>query len=428
MMTAASSSLPGPHNITRAVLDNGVVVLVYENHAAQSVVISGAVRAGSELEPAERNGLAALTADALMRGTETRDFAQIHAALEDIGADLSISAGIHRTSFYGKALAEDLTTLVDVLADVLQRPTFPPAQVDRLRGEIITGLQYRSQDTRYRANRAFHEALYPTGHPYHYSVRGSIETVSALDAAQLAAFHQQYYGPRGAIIVVVGAVHTPEAVGIIEALLSGWRHDEQASPPVPPEPPCLTERRLSQVTLPGKTQSDLVMGVAGPSRFAADYHAATLVNSVLGQFGMMGRIGAAVREQRGLAYYAYSQLDAGFGPGPWSISAGVNPANVALALECIEAELRRITSEPVSPEDLADNQSYYVGRLPLRLESNEGIASTLLQMEMYDLGLDYLLTYRDRIYSLTPDDLLVAAQHYLKLDALVIGIAGPNAS
>lgn len=421
-------SLPGPHNITRAVLPNGIVILAYENFNAQSVVIGGSLRAGALYETPAQNGLAALTASALMRGTVNRDFNAIADALEAAGADLNISGGMHRTSYFGKALAEDLPLLIDVLADVLRAPTFPEAQVERLRGELLTGLQIRMQDTRYRAARAFNENLYPANHPYHYSVRGSIESIKGLTVPDLKAFHARHYGPEGMIITVVGAVKAAEAVEIIRARLGDWRNDAQPETPPLPEltPPAETVRAV--VTLPGKTQSDIMLGVAGPSRFEPDYLAATLVNSVLGQFGMMGRIGASVREQAGLAYYAYSQLEGGFGPGAWSIAAGVNPANLEQAIQRIVGEIERITSEPVSDEDLADNQSYYVGHLPLQLESNEGIASSILNMELYNLGLDYLLTYRDRIYSLTKDDLLNAARRYLNPRRLVIGIAGPPVS
>ena len=161
-------SLPGPENITRVVLDNGITVLVYENFAAQSVVITGAVRSGSLYETPEKNGLAAMTASALLRGTQNRDFNTIHSELEEIGASLSFSGGVFNTSFFGHSLAEDLPTVADIMADALRNPTFPDKQVERLRGEIMTGLQIRYQDTRYRANRAFRENLYPEGHPYHY--------------------------------------------------------------------------------------------------------------------------------------------------------------------------------------------------------------------------------------------------------------------
>lgn len=427
-MTAAHTpAVPHSGNIARTVLENGITVLVYENFAAQSVVLSGSLRAGAMLEGASHSGLAALTASALTRGTANRDFGQIASTLEDIGADLSLGAGAHRASFYGKALAEDLPTLLDVLNDVLRYPSFPVAQVERLRGEVLTGLQIRQQDTRYRANRAFHEALYPDDHPYHYAVRGSIDTVRGLALADLQAFHAQHYGPDGMLLVISGAVHADQALGQVRAFLGDWRNPHQPAPAVLPSLPPLNAPKRSAVALAGKTQSDFIMGVAGPSRFASDYLAAMLVNSVLGQFGMMGRIGASVRENLGLAYYAYSQLEGGLGPGPWSIAAGVNPANLELAIARSVDELRRLVSEPVSAGDLSDNQSYVIGRIPLQLESNDGLVGTILNMELYQLGLDYLLELPGRIRSLTPDDLMAAAQHYLDPEKLVIGIAGPPA-
>jgi zinc protease len=401
------------------------MVLVYENFVAQSVVMTGSLRAGSTLEASLQNGLAALTTSALMRGTQTRDFTTLHAALEDIGADFNISAGGHRTSFGGKALAEDLPVLVDLLADVVRRPAFPAAQVERLRSEVLTGLRIRQNDTRYRATRAFAQALYPPGHPYHYSVRGSLESVAELTLGALMGFHRAHFGPRGMIIVIVGAVRADEAIETVRAALEDWTNEEQTDPRTLQTLPRPTESQRVNVELAGKTQSDIVLGTLGPARLAPDYHAAQLANSILGQFGMMGRIGAIVREELGLAYYASSSLEGGHGQGAWSVSAGVNPANLELALERIRAEVRRLTAEPVSAEDLSDNQSYYTGHLPLQLETNEGIAGTLHSMEIYNLGLDYLVDYPARINALTREDLLAAARRYLDADALVVATAGP---
>ena len=229
------------------------------------------------------------------------------------------------------------------------------------------------------------------------------------------------------IVVIVGAVKAADAIEIVRARFEDWTNPDQ--PHRAAAARCRAGARATQravVALPGKTQSDLVLGVPGPSRFSPDYQAASLANSVLGQFGMMGRIGKSVREELGLAYYAYSQVEGGFGPAPWSVAAGVNPANVELAIDRIRDEIRRLVSEPVSEDDLADNQAYHVGHLPLQLESNEGIASSLRNIETYNLGLDYLVNYRDMIYSLTRADLLNAAKRYLNPDALVIGIAGPE--
>jgi zinc protease len=420
------SSLPSSQNITRVTLANGVTILVYEKFDAQSVVISGSLNVGALYETPAQNGLAALTASALTRGGQKRDFNAINEALEDIGADVDLGGNVNTTSFSGKSLAEDLPVIVDVLADVVRHPTFPAMQVERLRGEVLTGLQYRSQDTRYRAGRAFHEALYPANHPYHYSTRGTVETISKITVANLAEFHSQFYGPKGMIVVVVGAVKAADAIEIVRAGFEDWSNPAQPTPPAMPDLAPITSGQKVAVALPGKTQSDLVLGLPGPSRFSPDFQAASLVNSVLGQFGMMGRIGRSVREELGLAYYAYSQIDGGFGPGAWNVAAGVNPSNVELAIERIRDEIRRLVTEPVGEDDLADNQAYHIGHLPLQLESNEGIASSVRNMETYSLGLDYLVNYSDMIRSLTRADLLNAAKHYLNPDHLVIGIAGPE--
>jgi len=425
-MSVDGASLPGSHNITRVILDNGITILAYENFAAQSVVISGTIRAGALCEPRSRSGLANMTAGSLMRGTQNRSFDTIHSTLEDIGADLDIGAGIHSTSFNGKALAEDLPVLIDLLNDILRYPTFPVGQVERLRGEILTGLQYRQHDTRYRANRAFREHLYPDDHPYHYSTRGTLQTIPEIQVNDLVAFQRDHYGPEGMNLVIVGAAKAAEAIDIARARLGDWQNPAQPSVPELPAVPGGAEIRRVSTMIPGKSQSDIVLGVAGPPRKADDYRAATVVNSILGQFGMMGRIGDEVREKRGLAYYAYSSVEGGHGPGSWSVSAGVNPANVGQAIEAIAAEIGRISREPVSEEELADNQSYFTGHLPLQLESNEGIAATLLNIVTYDLGLDYLLTVRDRINALTREDLLAAMQHYWTPDAFVVSVAGPE--
>lgn len=421
-----NGALPSADTITRVTLDNGITVLVYENDAAQSVVLAGSLAAGSLFESPEKSGQASLTASALMRGTANHDFDTIHAALEDIGADLDVGAGTHTTGFNGKSLAEDLPVLVNLLADVLRHPVFPADHVERLRGEIITGLQYRQQDTRFRANRAFRDSLYPASHPYHYSTRGTLQTVPQIALADLHDFHRRYYGPQGMIVVIVGAVRAPEAVDIVRERLGDWQNPAQPTPPPLPAVPPVEEIRRVSVSVPGKTQSDIVLGVPGPSRLADDYRAAVMANSVLGQFGMMGRIGDEVREKLGLAYYAYSSVEGGHGPGPWSVSAGVNPANINLAVDSIMKEVRRMTTEPVSDDDLADNKSYFTGHLPLQLESNEGIASSILSMETFGLGLDYLVTVRDEINALTKDQLLAATQKYWNPDAFVLAVAGPE--
>jgi zinc protease len=139
---------------------------------------------------------------------------------------------------------------------------------------------------------------------------------------------------------------------------------------------------------------------------------------------MFGRIGESVRERSGLAYHASSSLSGGIGPGPWLFFAGVNPNNLDKAIALIRQEIARFVTEPVTSEELTDSQSNYIGRLPLSLESNGGVAAALLNLERYQLGLDYYLRYPELINAVTPSEILEAAQHYLNPDRLAIATAG----
>jgi len=177
--------------------------------------------------------------------------------------------------------------------------------------------------------------------------------------------------------------------------------------------------------LAGKSQSDLVIGMVGPSRNDPEYLSASLGNSVLGQFGMMGRIGEVVREKSGLAYYASSSLGAGIGPGTWEVSAGVNPKNLKKAIDLIEKELLRFIKSGVTKDELADSQANYIGRLPLSLESNSGVANAILNIERYGLGFDYYQRYEGMVRNVTRADVLETARKYIDPDRLVIATAGP---
>lgn len=419
------SALPGPETIERRVLDNGVTVLARENFASPSVVVHGYLPAGALLESPGQAGLANLTASALMRGTRNRTFNEIYSSVESIGASLDIGAGTHFTSFRGKCLAQDLPTLLGLLGEVLRWPAFPEREFKLLRSERLTGLTLRDQNTRAVADMTFDELTY-AGHPYRLPSSGYRETVAKLSVDDLRAFHSQNYGPSGLVIVVVGGVHTDRAVAQVSSELGDWmRGTEQSSLEVQ-TPPQLSERVQRAVVLEGKTQADIVLGVSGPSRSDEAYLPAALGNSILGRFGLMGRIGDAVRERAGLAYYAYSSISGGVGPGPWSFAAGVDPANVERAVDLIVQEINRFTSELVTREEILENQANFVGRLPLQLESNEGVAGALAHIERHDLGLDYYQMYPERITGITREQILQAAKKFLSTDRLAVAIAGPE--
>lgn len=423
----SSYSLPGPDDITRVELPNGITILSRANFNSPSVVISGYLQAGSLFDPDEKLGLADFTAAALMRGTQRRAFQEIYDTLESAGASLGIGGGTHTAAFSGKALVEDLSMLLELLAEVLTQPAFPAEQIERLSAQLLTGLAIRSQDTGEMASLAFDQLIY-AGHPYRRPDDGYPETISAITLDDLVAFHRYHYGPRGLVIAIAGGIAPERAVERVTRALGEWNNPAQ---PEPPGLPALTPLRGVQranVTIVGKSQADIVLGASGPERRSPDYLATSLGNSVLGQFGMMGRIGEAVRERAGLAYYASSSMAGGVGPGSWSVSAGVDPGNVDLAIELILAEIGRFVEQPVSPEELADSQAHYIGRLPLSLESNSGVTGALIQLERYNLGLDYYLRYPDMVRAVTLEDVLAAARRYLDPQRLAIAVAGPGSA
>jgi zinc protease len=418
------SALPGPETIHRRVLSNGITLLVRENFASPSVVLSGFLPVGSLAETEETAGLAYLTALALMRGTRQHTFSEIFESLESIGARLNVGAGVHSTSFHGKSLAEDLGLLLTLLAEVLASPRFPKQEVERLKAQHLTSLTIREQDTGAQAELAFDSLVYAR-HPYRLPSDGTLASVAGLQTADLRRFHRSYYSPQGMVLSIVGAVPADHVLPLAEGAFGAWQAEgAQAMPSLPPLKRLRSTKRAA-VRLAGKQQSDVIIGVAGPARMNEDFLAAALGNNILGRFGMMGRIGDAVRVSAGLAYYAYSLVSGGLGPGPWQIIAGVNPANEAQAIDLIVKEIRRFTSKRVGSKELLENKANFIGRLPMQLESNEGVAGALAHIERYELGLDYYQRYPALITAITRDQILETAQRYLDPGRLAIVTAGP---
>jgi zinc protease len=423
-MKTPKQSLPGPEDITRVSLPNGITVLVRANFNSPSVVVGGYLACGSLFDTDEKLGLADLTSAGLMRGTQDHSFQQIFDALESVGASLSFAAGTHNTGFSGRSLVEDLPLVLGTLAEVLRQPVFPADEIERLRAQFLTGLAQRAQDTGDMASITFDQIVYK-GHPYARPDDGWPETIQAIRRGDLAEFHRVSFGPKNMVIGLVGAIAPEEAVEQVRAALGDWGNPEQRKlPALPPLKP-LRKSLTRKVRIAGKSQSDLVIGVSGPCRKDPEYVALALGNSALGQFGLGGRIGDVVREKSGLAYYASSTLNAGIGPGSWSVSAGVNPANVQKARDLICEEIRLFIEKGITEEELSDSQSNFIGRLPISLESNSGVVNALLNIERYELGLDYYRRYADRVRAVTPEVVLAAARKYLDPERLAMAVAGP---
>lgn len=416
-------SLPHSGNVAVFSLDNGIRIFCYENFSSPAVVVSGFLRTGAADERRELAGLAGFTTDCLMRGTSSHSYTEIFERTESVGASMSVSSGVFNTGFFAKSLAEDLPMMLDLLAEVLREPTFPDAELERERDEWLTSLQERSNSTRSMASLAFYEAAYPEAHPFHYSSDGYPETAGRVVREDVMRFHRDFYGPAGMNIVVVGAVHATEVRDRIAAAFGDWATSRPPRAETPAAPP-LSQIVRRHVRMPGKSQSTVLLGHPALSSTHPDWLACSLMNSILGVFGMYGRLGESVRKEEGLVYYIGSRFDGGTANGAWSLSAGTNPDTVDRVVQIALAEIRRIRDRKVTPRELEDNQRFFVGSLPLQMETNEGIAGQLVSMARYGRPLDHLLTWPDRVHAITTADVQAAARKWLNPDAYVLITAG----
>ena len=423
-MNKTKSALPSSKDIYRETLPNGITVLTRSNFNSPSVVISGYFDAGALFDTDEKMGLADYVTSSLMRGTKKRNFDEIYNVLESVGASLGFNTGVLQSGFNGRSLAEDLPLLLRLLSESMVQPAFPKVEIEKLRTQILTGMAISAEDTSDMASETFDKILYK-GHPYGRPDEGTPETIQRIKRSDLVKFHREHYGPRGMVIAVVGAVKAEEAVRQVKRALGGWQVKGQKEALEIPEVKLLKKTIRKHHRIAGKSQSDIVIGTNGPRRRDAEYMSATLGNNILGQFGMMGRIGDSVREKAGLAYYAYSSLHAGIGPGSWEVSAGVNPNNVDRATSLILDELKRFVDKGVTKNELADSKAYFIGRLPLSLESNGGVAGALLNIERHSLDMDYYLQYADLVNEVTRADVLKTARKFIDPDKLAIAVAGP---
>jgi zinc protease len=383
------------------------------------------MRAGHVATGETTPGLPSMMATMLTRGTENRSFEQFNEEIDTLAASFGASAGRGSVDVGWHALAEDLDAVLDIAADVIFNPTFPEEELDRIRPQMLTGIEEQEQDTGTMAGRVMNELLYPEGHPHRILTGGTRESVTGMSRDNLAAYHQAWLGPGVATIAITGGVRDlNDVVQRIERVFGSWnKHvpEPQSAPAIGPI--AATDRR--SVGIEGKSQADISIAYPTLPRSHDDYYALQVANLILGQLGLMGRLGSEVRDRQGMAYYVYSQLSGGRENSLWASRAGVDPGNVEKAIEGIAGELRRLRTEPVSDQELADAKSYMIGSLPLGLESLGGVTDLLLTIEKFGLGLDYLERYPGIISAITAENVLQAAQTHLDEDRLAIGIAGP---
>ncbi len=422
MATASGSAL----RAQRMPLKNGLVVLHNRAAANPSVVVRALVRAGASRETPGEHGLAGLTGRMLRQGTQNISKSALAEELDGMGAGLSVDVGYALVSVSIKCLAGDFLRAVQILTELLRQPTFPAEELERLRGQVLTEIKEIEDNTRVVAERTWRDLAFPATHPYSRLTVGSTAVVSGVSREDLAAFHTAWFGPNQTTLVIVGDVPFDQAIAAAEGNLGDWPVARLESVQTTLPASDIATRQTREITMAGKTQADVVIGLPTLDRGSPDYYALSFANHILGRMYFMGRFGEKVRDEQGLAYYAYSELHGSYGRGPWLVRAGVNPRNMDRALASIDAELKRFLDEGPTSEEQADGVSSVLGSLPRQLETNEGAAAVMSEIELYDLGLDYLERYPDIIRSLTREQVTEVARRWIDPAHLITAIAGPR--
>jgi zinc protease len=426
-LPVATKPRPASRQVTRFQLDNGISVIVQENPANATFALRGSIAAGGIVEPADRPGLASMTAAMLTRGTAKRTALEFATALENVAATLGASASSLVTSLSARAQSKDFELVMDLLAEMLLEPTFPAEDLERMKGRVLAGFVQEKTNPDRLAGRAFGQAIYPPGHPLRPE---SLETVqqatSAMTREEVERFYRQQYGPDRMILVFAGDVKAERVRAAIQARLGAWPRNPAAVPIPTPDVPLQDQPVETVIPVPDKSQTTIVWGHAGGLRRGdPDFYAAQIMNLILGGAGALNsRLGNVIRDDLGLAYSVGSHFDSNLYPGPFEIGLATNPVNARKAIDAMQAEVRRMRDKGVTQRERDEAVAYLTGRFPLRLETNAGLADILWGMEFYSLGADYIDRYADYYRAVTVAQVNAAARAHLHPDKATLIISG----
>ena len=404
-------------------LANGVTLLVKETRAQPAVTISATMSAGSVCDPPGEEGTAHLLSRLLNRGAGTRSADEVADILDLRGVSPVISVTRHATTVTCDCLAEDVEAVLETVCDMLRAPSCPEEEIDTRRGQLLTQLRQDEDSPSTRALEAAMTLLYGEEHPYGRRPKGSAETVQGIDRRRLLDFHATWFTPDRLTLVLVGDIGVSASMAAVTRVGGEWAVRAAPEPPLP-LPPVPTRRRLV-IPMPAKSQADIVYGFTTILRSDPAFHAYWIMNNVLGQYGIGGRLGQSIRERQGMAYYVGSMFEAGHIAGPLLVRAGVSADNVDRAIASIDTEVAGMARDGVTDGELTRAKRYLVGSIPRELETNAGIARFLQTTERFDLGLDYDSRLPGYVEAVTAGDVAEAARRTLVPEHAAIVIAGP---
>jgi zinc protease len=408
----------------RTTLANGATVIAKEARVTPAVTIHAAIHAGAASDPPELPGLAYFLSRMIDRGTNSMSADAIAEALDSRGVSMAVSINRHALSLVCTCLVEDFSPVLGIMADCLMQPVFPEKEIATRRGEMITFIRQEEDSPAAVAMAGLMELLYGDAHPYGRRPRGTVESAERISRADLVAFHRRFVVPSSTVIAIVGDIQPAVAAAACVDAFEGWRGGQKPAIALA-DPPPLEARRVRIIPMMNKAQADIAYGFVSLRRSDPGYYAYALMNNVLGQFSVGGRLGDSIRERQGMAYYVLSSLDANVIPGPLAVRAGVAAANVDRAIAAIDHEVTVLAADGPTEQELTESRQYLIGSLPRTLETNTSIADFLQTAEFFGLGLDYDIRLPSLLQAVSRDDVQAAARRVLDASRAAVVVAGP---
>jgi predicted Zn-dependent peptidase len=404
-------------------LDNGLSLMIVEQHELPVADFVMLVRTGGEADPARLGGLASLTADMLDEGTTTRHALQIADQTAYLGADLSTSSGWDRSVVALHTTTAQMDSALALFGDVLLHPAFPEADLARVRKARITSLLQLEDYGPAIADRVFDKVVFGDRNPYGHALSGTRESVADIARSDIARFYQTYYRPNNATLIVVGDVHPDEVERRTRAIFGSWKSGDIPATQYGPTPPA-GARTIYLVDKPAAAQSSFRIGGVGVARSTPDYFAIEVMNTILGG-SFTSRLNQNLRETHGYTYGAGSGFSMRREPGPFTAEAEIVAAKTDSALVQFLAELKAIR-DTVPEAELARAKQLLQLQLPGDFETTRSIASRLVPVAVYDLPLDFYNQYLGRIGADGQADVLRVARQEIKPDSVDIVIVGDS--
>ena len=404
-------------------LANGLAVVLIEDKRLPLINFRLAFRSGDANDPAELPGLSDMMSHLLTEGTTTRTSRQIAEEVERLGATLSVGSSSDFTSVAASGLSVYAGEILELVADVTLRATFPESEVTLACENTHQMLiQQRAQPT-FLASERMAKVMFGN-HPYS-RISPTPEMLDALTRQDLASFRESTFIPNNAVLMVVGEFEADSLLARIEQLFTEWKPAAVAKP-VFAALPTRNSRNTYVIDRPGSAQSNIVIANHGITRTSADYFPLLLMHTILGA-NASSRLFMNLREEKGYTYGAYSNLDARRLAGTFRATAEVRTAVTGASLHEFFYELNRIRDEAVSVEEITNAKSYLTGVFPIRIETQDGLIDQLVSIKMFDLPGDFLTTYRDQVNAVTTEEIQRVAQAYVQPDRSALVIVGDAA-